>query len=107
MYRFFFILLIFVAVSCGTQKQLQKMYIGKPESTLQERFGNPKTILKRDLTRVYIFEVEKKLESTEVNQGKLTLDPMITPKVKKTERYYFTVKDSVIINTKFEEEYER
>lgn len=107
MYRIFFILLIFISVSCGTQKQLQKMFTGKPESILKERFGNPKTILEREQEKIYVFEVEKKLESTEVSQGKLTLDPMITPGVKKTERYYFTVKDSVIVKTKYEEEYER
>ena len=49
----------------------------------------------------------KNLESTEVNQGKLTLDPMISPGVKKTERYFFTVEKGIIVRTKYEEEYER
>ncbi|MCD6353990.1 MAG: hypothetical protein J7L95_00420 [Prolixibacteraceae bacterium] len=45
--------------------------------------------------------------STEISQGKLTLDPIISPRANKTERYYFTVKDSIITHVKFEEEYEQ
>ncbi len=54
-----------------------------------------------------VYEIVKDLNSTEIQQGKLTLDPMISPMVQKTERYYFTVKDSVITNVKIEEEYKR
>jgi len=74
---------------------------------LRENFGKPVTIIDKNEEKVYIFEKTTKLKSTEISQGKLTLDPMITPKVIKTERYYFTVKDSIIIDAKFEEEYDR
>ena len=36
---------------------------------------------------------------------KLTLDPIVTPQVNKIERYYFTVKDGVIVKTNYEEVY--
>ena len=107
MNRIFLILLIFIFFSCGTQKQLQKIYTGKPETLLSKKFGNPKTIIEQENGKIYIFEVIKNLESTEVNQGKLTLDPMISPGVKKTERYFFTVEKGIIVRTKYEEEYER
>lgn len=72
-----------------------------------KEIGAPKTILQQNGQQVYVYETVKDLNSTEVSQGKLTLDPIVSPKVKKTERYYFTVKDSVIINTKYEEDYKR
>jgi hypothetical protein len=94
-------------ISCGPQRNLQKVYIGKPVSILSEKLGNPKTILERETEKVYVYEIVKELKSAEINQGKLTLDPMISPMVEKTERYYFTVKDGKIVNLKLEEEYER
>jgi len=70
-------------------------------------FGYPKTILDQGAEKVYVYEIIKNLKSTEIGQGKLTLDPIISPMVQKTERYYFTVKDGKIIDVKLEEEYER
>ena len=105
--RILILLLIFIGISCGTKKQLYKQYNGQPVTILEEAFGEPKTILERENEKVYVFEIEKELESTEISQGKLTLDPMVTPKVKKIERYYFTVQNGMITKTKFEEEYER
>ena len=55
----------------------------------------------------YVYEIVKQLKSTTINQGKLTMDPMVSPMVEKTERYYFTVKEEKIIKVKLEEEYER
>ncbi len=101
------VLIAFIIASCGVQKQLQKAYVGKPVSVLKEKFGYPKTILERNNGDVYVFEEVKNLKSTEINQGKLTLDPMVSPMVQKTMRYYFTVKDSIIVKAKMEEEYER
>jgi hypothetical protein len=107
MYRFLLILFFLTAVSCGINRQLHKSFSGKPISIASDKFGKPKTIIEKNGEKVYVFEVIKKLESTEIAQGKLTLDPMVTPQVIKTERYYFTVKDRVIVKTKYEEEYER
>lgn len=107
MNRLLLIVLFFIAVSCGINRQLFKSFSGKPISVANEKFGKPKTVIDKNGEKVYIYEVTRKLESTEISQGKLTLDPMITPKVNKTERYYFTVKDSVIVKTKYEEEYKR
>ncbi len=107
MYRFILVLLIFTTFSCATGKQARKTYIGQSVAELKEKFGEPKTVFDRENEKIYVFEVLKELESTEISQGKLTLDPIVTPPVKKTERYYFTVKNDVVVKTKFEEEYER
>ena len=101
------LIIAFVFEACGVQRQLQKAYVGKPVSVLKSEFGYPKTILDRNEGDVYVFEEVKNLKSTEISQGKLTLDPMVSPRVQKTIRYYFTVRDSVIVNAKMEEEYER
>lgn len=107
MQRIFVIILFVLAVSCGSQKKLQRTYIGKPQTILSAKFGNPKTTLERGEEKVLVYEIVKELASTEIQQAKLTLDPMISPMVQKTERYYFTVKDSVIVKVKLEEEYDR
>lgn len=107
MYRFILVLLIFTMFSCATGKQARKTYIGQSVAELKEKFGEPKTVFDKENEKIYVFEVLKELESTEISQGKLTLDPIVTPPVKKTERYYFTVKNDVVVKTKFEEEYER
>ena len=49
----FFIIILFT-VSCGVQKQLQKSYIGKPLSVLEEDFGKPKTILDQNGEKIYV-----------------------------------------------------
>ena len=101
------LLVVFIFFSCGTQKKLQRSYVGKSPLVLSEDYGNPKTILDRGDKRIYIFEKITQLKSTEIAQGKLTLDPMVSPMVQKTELFYFTVKDGKIIEAKVEEEYER
>lgn len=107
MKRIVLILIIFISISCSIQKHLQKSYVGKSLSVLSEDFGNPKTILDRGDEKIYIFEKITELKSTEISQHKLTLDPMVSPRAKKTELFYFTVKDGKIIEAKLEEEYER
>ncbi len=100
-------LVFFGLVSCGTQQQLKKSFTGKPSSVLEPRFGQPVSIIETIGDSVYIFEKTEELRGTEISQGRMTLDPIVTPKVKKTERFYFTVKNGIILKTKFEEEYER
>lgn len=99
--------IILLLSSCGTQNQLKKAWMNQPEIKLQETFGSPTTVIDRNSDKIFIFEKTEELESTEINQGKLTLDPIITPKVLKTERYIFTIREGIIIRTNFEEEYER
>lgn len=98
---------MFAAVSCGSQQKLQKSYLGKPQSFLKESFGNPTTIIEKGEEKIYVYEKSEELRSTEISQGKLTLDPMVSPMVKKTERYFFTVNNNKISKVKLEEEYER
>ena len=103
----FLLLILIVSVSCSTQRQLRKAFVGKPVSKMETNFGQPKTVIEKEGEKLYIFEKTEKLASTEIGQGQLTLDPIITPKVTKTERYYFTVKNGTIIKARFEEDYER
>jgi hypothetical protein len=108
MFKTIYLLLVFfLLVSCGTQQQLKKSFTGKPSSVLEPRFGQPVTIIETAGDSVYIFEKTEALRSAEISRGKMTLDPMVTPKVNKTERFYFTVKNGLIVKTRFEEEYER
>lgn len=107
MYRIFITILFITMISCSAQRSLQKAYLGKPQSVLSEKYGKPKTILDYGGEKIYVYEIVTELKSTEISQAKLTLDPMISPMVEKTERYYFTVKDDKIVKVKLEEEYER
>ncbi len=107
MYRIIIILLFITVVSCSPQRSLQKAYIGKPQSVLADKFGKPKTVLELEDEKVYVYEIIEELKSAEISQAKLTLDPMISPMVEKTERYYFTVKAEKIVKVKLEVEYER
>jgi len=103
----FTLLIFFLLVSCGIQQQLKKSCTGKSVTSLEPRFGKPVTIIETAGDSVYIFEKTEVLRSAEISQGRMTLDPILTPKVTKTERFYFTVKNGLIIKTRFEEEYER
>ena len=108
MHKYIFILLLpLLTLSCGTGRQLSRAFDGKPESILEGRFGKPVSVIEQPEGKIYVFENKEELNSTEINQGKLALDPIITPRVHKTERYYFTVRDGIIVKSKFEEEYHR
>lgn len=107
MYRLFFFILLILAVGCSSQRKLQNTYIGQPQKNIESKFGYPKTIFDQGNEKVYVYEIVKDLKSTEINQGKLSLDPIISPKVQKTERYFFYVKDGLITDAKLEEEYEK
>ena len=93
-------------VSCGIQRHAKK-YSGQNIAVAIKQFGNPKTIVEKGTSKIYIFEVSKLLRGTEISQGKATLDPMYSPSVNKIERYTFTTADGVIIDTNYETEYNR
>jgi hypothetical protein len=104
------LLIIFIPVflfSCGAQRQLRQSYTGKPVTILHDRFGTPEIVLDEGSDTVYIFQNTEDLRSTEISQGKMTLDPIVSPKARKTERYYFTIKNGIITDARLEEEYER
>jgi len=101
----YFFLVFFI--SCGTQRQLSKFYVGKTVIELNEQFGDSKTVFDQGEEKVYVYEKIKNLKSTEISQGKLTLDPIVSPMAQKTERYYFNVKNGKVVRAKIEEEYER
>lgn len=106
--KLIYILILCISLfSCSQQRSLQKKYVGKPQSALSKEFGYPKAVLDRENEKVYVYEIVKELKSTTINQGKLTMDPMVSPVVEKTERYYFTVKNEKIVKVRVEEEYQR
>lgn len=107
MNKFLLVIIALLVFACSPQKKIQKAYFGKPISVMEEEFGKAKAIFDKSEGQEYIFEKEKQLKSTEINQQKFTLDPIITPKVKKTERYSVTVIDGIISKIKYEKEYER
>lgn len=101
------LILILFIYSCGIQSSVKKSFRGKPVSMAEKQLGKPVEILAADGDSVYVFEKISELQSTEINQGKFSHTPIITPKVKKTERFYFSVKNGLIYKTKVEEEYNR
>jgi hypothetical protein len=102
-----FIILWAVTISCGSQQQLKKSYNGKSVTVLEQEFGKPISIMERAEDKIYIYEKKEELKSTEISQGKMTLDPIVTPGVQKTKRFYFTVRNGIIVESKLEEEYQR
>lgn len=103
----FIVLIAGLITACGAQRNLQKNYAGKPVTVLQDEYGDPSSVIERDNDTIYIFEKLEELNSTEISQGKLTLDPIVTPAVVKTSRYYFTVKNGIISEVRTDEEYQR
>lgn len=103
----FIVVISMVIISCGNQRQLVKSYSGKPASALFKEYGNPITVIGKENDSIFIYEKIEELSGTEISQGKLTLDPIYTPPVTKTTRFYFTISNGVIIDARSEEEYER
>jgi hypothetical protein len=104
------ILVLIIALfvfACSPQKKIQKTYIGQPISVLEKELGKALTVFNKNDGKEYIFETVKALKSAEISQHKLTLDPMVSPKATKTERYTVKVVDGVITKIDFDEEYER
>lgn len=108
MIRYLYIMVIFSLLgSCSPQRKLQKAYHGQPVSILKKEYGIPATIIERKNDTIFMYEKVDSLRSTEISQGRLSLDPIITPAVIKTERIYFTVKKGVVTEVSSEDEYER
>jgi len=107
--KYHIILFIFALIitSCGTNRMIYRQMNGKPLDALTGEFGEPNTILDEGNEKIYVYEITKNLKSTEIGQGQLTLDPMVTPRVRKTEIYYFTVVNGIVTSSKLDEEYKR
>uniref|UniRef100_UPI003216D2D1 hypothetical protein n=1 Tax=uncultured Draconibacterium sp. TaxID=1573823 RepID=UPI003216D2D1 len=107
MNRIILLLIALVVFACSPQKKLQKTYVGQPVSVMEKEFGKATTVFDRTEGQEYIFEKVEFLKSTEISQHKITLDPIITPKVKKTIRYSTLVVDGIISKITVDELYER
>jgi len=72
-----------------------------------KELGTPTSIIPGKSDSVYIYEKQKDLRSTEINKAAITLDPMVSPEVQKTEKYIFTIKNGMVVETKHDVEYKR
>jgi len=44
----YILLILIVSVSCSTQRQLRKAFVGKPLSKIEANFGQPKTVIEKE-----------------------------------------------------------
>ncbi|VAW20754.1 hypothetical protein MNBD_BACTEROID01-1122 [hydrothermal vent metagenome] len=95
-----------VLCSCSPYSYLKKLK-GENAVRIIEKLGRPDMVIPRKTDSLYIYLKETELRSTEISQGKLTLDPMVSPGVTKTERYTFTISNGIVTNVKRIIEYER
>ncbi len=93
--------------SCGSKHLVNKTFTGQPVSFIKGKLGQPTHAATSEGDSLYIFERMEKLKSTEISQGKTTLDPIYTPEVTKKEQFFFTVRNGVVVKTVYKEEYER
>lgn len=101
------LLLSVLLMACSPHKKLARHYIGKTLQEINRELGPSKTVFKKQDYDLYIFEKQKHLKATKIDQGKITLDKMVTPPVTKTERYYVTVKNDTIQAIRYEKVYNR
>src|SRR5690606_36228367 len=94
-------------ITCGNQYQLSRSYIGKSVTVLNDDFGKPVHVRQNNNDSVLTFERTQTLRSTEISQGKTSLDPIYTPSVVKTTLFHFTVQNGIITGIRSEEDYER
>ncbi len=107
MYRIFFITFVLFIVSCSPQQRLRNSFMGKNVSELQKELGTPLIIINKAGEKVYVYEKKKELRGTEIGQAKVTLDPIVSPRVIKTERFLIHVKNEIVTKITRENEYER
>ncbi len=91
---------------CSSYSHIKKLK-GENAARIIEEFGKPDMVIPRKTDSLYIYLKETELRSTEISQGKLTLDPMVSPGVTKTERYTFTISNGIVTNVNRIIEYER
>ena len=98
---------LFLLSSCSTARLVRKTFTGQQISFVKKKLGQPIYNSEISGDSLYVFQRSEQLNSTEIGQGKMTLDPIVSPKVIKKERFYFTVRDGIVVKTDYEEEYER
>lgn len=101
------IFLYLVLTGCSMNHALKKTFVGKETETLEKQFGKPATVIPRSADSIMVFERKNDLDGTEISQGRGTLDPILSPRVTKIERYLFTVKSGRITDARYERIYER
>ena len=92
--------------SCTPQSKINKLK-GHSLTFMLNELGKPDKILPGKSDTTYIYEKKKILRSTEINKAVLTLDPMVTPMVHKTDTYSFTIKDGFVVDAKHEIKYDK
>jgi hypothetical protein len=106
MRKLFFFLMLLILAGCSTTGKLKK-FAGQPVENIQTKFGKPTTVMPIKDGFLYIYETTTKLTSTEISKGQITLDPMVSPAVTKTEKIIFTVRNGIVEKTQKEIGYSR
>jgi hypothetical protein len=97
-----------IAFSCSIERNLEKQYVGKDLSFLEEQYGEKPVIIQLSETKkMAVYEQTKSLKGTTINQGETTLNPMSSPAVTQKERTIFYLdQNNRITSCKFERTYE-
>ncbi len=105
----FLILVIVFSVSCSIQSKLNRTYIGKNESFVISKMGEPTRIEK--LTggdKIDVYEKTADLKPVPINTGGFRYDPLESPPSTKIERYWFKISSKGLVeNVKYEVSYQR
>jgi len=108
-YKAVFILFLTILLGfmgCGPMRKLNK-YRGQEIKSVIDDLGEPASVIPLSEGKIYIWEKSTTLKSTEIAKGQMTLDPMISPAVIKTEKTVFTTMDGKVVAVKKETEYTR
>ncbi len=100
------ILAIAILFSCTPQRKINKLE-GHSLTYMLNELGKPTEIIPGKADSTYIYVKEKDLRSTEISKAAMTLDPMVTPEAHKTDKYIFTIKNGIVVNSKHDIEYKR
>lgn len=95
-------------LSCSVQSGLNRQFIGKDKTELDNHFGQRGTIVHLGTLQYVEYTKTEQLKSMEISKGVTTLDPMISPAVEKTQKYIFYLDPAgKVTSCKYESEYKK
>ena len=97
-----------VMLSCSVQSKLNRQFVGKTKSELDQYFGQKGATVSLPNELQYVeYTRSKMLKSTEINKGVTTLDPMVSPSVEKKQKFIFYLnKEGKVTDCKYDLEYQ-
>ncbi len=104
-----FFSLFFVFAACSVSQKVSSKYKGKGVEILYKELGSPKSVTEMDNgNKLFVYEKETIVRSTEISTGRGTLDPRISPAYSKVETFLFEVNsEGLIIDTGYEKRIEK